>query len=183
MHQQQPVRADGLLHDGPRLDVVATFGDVDQPDVFSLALLPLFWVDAVLKNHFVRLPVHFGLERLAMLLCYLDVGRGVHPSAPRLPGDQGGGGGIQKLWFICRAPATGQDDAEGAVHVLSVVGDGPGVAPRPEPAVPAVILLYDPQGSPGPPTGTSVLLITTQELGVAILEVDREVNGVTAGDT
>lgn len=173
LHQQQPVRSDGLLYDGPRLDVVAAFGDVDQPDVFSLTLHPLLWVDAILKNHFVLPPVHFGRERLAVLLCYIDVWRGVHASAPRLLGDQTGGGGIQKLRLVGGGVSAGQDDAEGAVHVVSVVGHGPGVLPRPEPAVPAVISPLDLQGDPVPPTGTNVGLIPTQERGVTILEVHR----------
>ena len=183
LHQQQPVRSDGLLHDGPGLDVVVALGDVDHPDVVSLALLPLLRVDAVLENHFVRLPVHLGLELLAVRLRHLDVRRGVHSSAPLAALDQGGGGSIQEAGLIGRAPFMGQDDAQGAVHVVSVVGDGPGVLPRPQPDVAVIILLGDLQGDPVPPAGADVRLVTTQVLGVAVLQLDRDVNRVRTGHT
>lgn len=169
--QQQPVWSDGLLHDGLGLEVAVVLGDVDHPEVVSLALHSLLRVDAVLQNHFVGLPVHLGLEPLAVLLRHLDVRRGVHSSAPLPLLHQGGGSSIQEAGLIGRAPLVGQDDAEGSVHVVSVVGDGPGVLPRPQPDVAVVILLADPQGDPVPPAGADVRLVATQVLGAAVLQV------------
>lgn len=177
--QQQAVRTDGLLHDGPGLDVVAVVRNVDQPHIFSLTLLPFLWVDAVLKNHFVCLTIRFGLEGFAVLLRRLDVRCGVHTSAPRSPIDHRGGSCIQELWLLAGATAMGQDDAKRAVHGLSVVGDGPGILSRPKPVVPIIILLYDPQGGTVPSAGSNILLITTQECVLAILEDNRGINRVS----
>lgn len=171
--QQQPVWTKGLLHDGFCLDVSAVFGDVHQPETFPVARLPALWVDAVLQKHFVPPPVHLGRELLAVLLSQLDVRRGVHPSSPRLISDQGRGTSFQELWGVVRFPLTGQDDAERAVHAVSVVGDGPGTRPRPEPLIAAVVLLRDSQGGAVPPTGADVLLIPTQELLITILSVGK----------
>lgn len=167
--QQQPVRADGRLHEGPRLDAGVVFGQVDQPQVFSLTRPPYLWVDPVLKNHLVRLPVQFGLELLAVFLRHLDVWCGVDSSASGLPGSQKRGSCLKEIWLVFWVAAVSQDDAEGAVHVVALVGDRPGIFPCPEPAIPVFVLLDDPQGSAVPPTWADVLLVTTLEFGVAVL--------------
>lgn len=172
--QQQPVWTDGLLHDGPRLDVVVAFRDVHQPHVLPVTLLSVFWVDAVLENHFVSLPVHLRCERLAEVLRHLDVWCGVHPPPSRLHSDYAGSAGVQESRLIVGSPVMGEND--GAVHDLSLVGDGPGVRPRPEPGIPIAVFLQDSQGHPVPSAGTNVFLITAQERLVAILRARQDVN-------